>query len=427
MVAFRQIFQEMAAEKVRLGLTILAVAWATLAIATMLATGEGLRLGLMRTSESGSGDLIIVNGGMASVNNGVFRKGEWLKLDISDVTALQALPSVKTALPVANWNESVTHNKQGTWQQPLGVTESYQKLMGFKIMAGGRWFNQFDGKQRRNVIVLGYSAAIDLFNHKSGRGRLRQVSALNVDPIGKIVKVGKIDFQVIGVLQPSSADVGQGIPMDYAIFVPLQTWQGFNPYGSISAIDVAPNPTINRTLVAQTLRQVITLKHGASMTDKQVVQVTDMLLRQKTMLKFLMGLQLFLGVIGLVTLMVAGIGIANVMYATVKRATKDIGVRMAIGATPSDIRRHYLVQSLMTMALGGGIGVILTYGLVTVIHFLPLDGNRLFESLGKPMPVLNIWALLIVAFALSLVGIASAWFPARNAASITPLEALRND
>jgi len=145
------------------------------------------------------------------------------------------------------------------------------------------------------------------------------------------------------------------------------------------------------------------------------------------MRQFLLGLQGFLGIIGLVTLGVAGIGIANVMYATVKRATRDIGVRMAVGATPTTIKLHYLLQSLLTMAMGGGIGLLLSFALVEGIGAISFEGNMLYDSLGQPVLELSFPILLLVAAVLAMVGVVSAWFPARRAASITPLEALQSE
>jgi putative ABC transport system permease protein len=425
----------MASEKIRFALTVLAVAWATLCISTMLATGEGLRAGLSKSAEQGSGKLILVTGGNASVNNGTFHVGQTLKLNMGDVAAVKSLPSVKMAIPTASWDVPVMHGNNSTWQTPLAVPPAYQKLMGFHVLSGGRWINNLDMTQSRHVVVLGQSAAQDLFHGSPKKGRkkghrrnLKGDSASdNVNPVGQVIKISGIRFTIIGVLAPSNADIGEGTPIDYAVFVPIETWQGLNFSAPLTTIDVEPKANVNRQRVASTVRQTIILKQGASLADQQVLQVTDMLLRQKTMLTFLTGLQVFLGVIGGITLLVAGIGIANVMYATVKRATRDIGVRMAVGATPMHIKSHYLLQSLLTMMLGGCIGLCLTLLVIEVIHLLPLEGNRLFDSLGKPLPVLNITVLIVVIAALIFVGVVAAWFPARRAAHITPLEALKSE
>ncbi|PTP15077.1 peptide ABC transporter permease, partial [Vibrio sp. 10N.286.51.C3] len=133
------------------------------------------------------------------------------------------------------------------------------------------------------------------------------------------------------------------------------------------------------------------------------------------------------GVIGFITLAVAGIGIANVMYATVKRSTRDIGVRMAVGATPGMIRMHYLVQSLMTMMMGGLLGLVITYTLIAVIRSLELEGNMFYERLGKPVPELSWLVVTIVVLTLVVIGVAAAWLPANRAAKVTPMEALQSE
>lgn len=426
MFPLRQIVQEMAAEKLRLGLTILAIVWATVSIASMLAIGEGLRQGLLRTSTSGSGELIMLTGGIATQDYGDFSKGKQLKLKPEDVALLRALPAVEQAEASAAWNAQVRYKDNGTWQQPLAVYPEYKKLTGLEVAAGGRWFNPLDMQEMRKVIIIGQSAAVTLFNSNNDFD-WNNMPALEVSPIGKQLKVGEENFTVIGVLKKNSANIENGTPVDFAVFVPFTTWRRFNKNAPLAAINIKPVAGLDRQKVAAVAKQVIARKYGASVDDQQLVQTQDMLLRQKTMRKFLIGLQSFLGLIGLVTLAVAGIGIANVMYATVKRATRDIGVRMAVGAKPSAIKVHYLIQAVITIAVGGLIGLGLTYGLVNILHNIPIQGNGFYQELGQPKPELSLTIVGLVILALSFIGIAAAWFPARHAASITPLQALQSE
>ncbi|BCG12487.1 hypothetical protein YZOS03_09700 [Vibrio alginolyticus] len=225
----------------------------------------------------------------------------------------------------------------------------------FGADGGGRWLNPLDQKETRKVVVLGYELAADLFNPNEDFSWFATVT-LQVNPVGKKVKIGNEEFTVVGVLEKNSAQIELGDLINYSSFVPLATWKRFHVNGEIGGINVQPQADVDREALAKTIRQVIARKHGASVSDEQVVQVDDMFLKQKSMQQFLIGLQSFLGIIGFVTLAVAGVGIANVMYATVKRSTRDIGVRMAVGATPTAIRMHYLVQSLLTMLMGGRLG-----------------------------------------------------------------------
>ncbi|WP_274058580.1 ABC transporter permease [Vibrio parahaemolyticus] len=426
LLPMRQIFQEMAAEKLRLGLTILAVAWATLCITAMLAVGEGIRQGVLKTAQNGNGNLIYLTGGMATVDHGAFHQGKFLTLKMDDSEVVRALPDVKSVAPTAKWKERITVGDRSSWQEPLAVTSEFQSMTNLVPMAGGRWLNPLDQKETRKVVVLGYELAADLFNPNEDFSWFATVT-LQLNPVGKKVKIGNEEFTVVGVLEKNSAQIEQGDLINYSSFVPLATWKRFHVNGEIGGINVQPQADVDREALAKTIRQVIARKHGASVSDEQVVQVDDMFLKQKSMQQFLIGLQSFLGIIGFVTLAVAGVGIANVMYATVKRSTRDIGVRMAVGATPTAIRMHYLVQSLLTMMMGGALGLGVTYALVSAISSIPLGGNAFYEQLGKPVPELSWVVVAIVILTLVIIGVASAWLPANRAAKVSPLEALQSE
>ncbi|HCE2451144.1 TPA: ABC transporter permease [Vibrio parahaemolyticus] len=426
LLPMRQIFQEMAAEKLRLGLTILAVAWATLCIAAMLAVGEGIRQGVLKTAQNGNGNLIYLTGGMATVDHGAFHQGKFLTLKMDDSEVVRALPDVKSVAPTAKWKERITVGDRSSWQEPLAVTSEFQSMTNLVPMAGGRWLNPLDQKETRKVVVLGYELAADLFNPNEDFSWFATVT-LQLNPVGKKVKIGNEEFAVVGVLEKNSAQIELGDLINYSSFVPLATWKRFHVNGEIGGINVQPQADVDREALAKTIRQVIARKHGASVSDEQVVQVDDMFLKQKSMQQFLIGLQSFLGIIGFVTLAVAGVGIANVMYATVKRSTRDIGVRMAVGATPTAIRMHYLVQSLLTMMMGGALGLAVTYALVSAISSIPLEGNAFYEQLGKPVPELSWVVVAIVILTLVIIGVASAWLPANRAAKVSPLEALQSE
>ncbi|HHF3023784.1 TPA: ABC transporter permease [Vibrio diabolicus] len=426
LLPMRQIFQEMAAEKLRLGLTILAVAWATLCIAAMLAVGEGIRQSVLKTAQNGNGNLIYLTGGMATVDHGAFHQGKFLTLKMDDSEIVRALPDVKSVAPTAKWKERITVGDRSSWQEPLAVTSEFQSMTNLVPMVGGRWLNPLDQKETRKVVVLGYELAADLFNPNEDFSWFATVT-LQVNPVGKKVKIGNEEFTVVGVLEKNSAQIELGDLINYSSFVPLATWKRFHVNGEIGGINVQPEADVDREALAKTIRQVIARKHGASVSDEQIVQVDDMFLKQKSMQQFLIGLQSFLGIIGFVTLAVAGVGIANVMYATVKRSTRDIGVRMAVGATPTAIRMHYLVQSLLTMMMGGALGLAVTYALVSAISSIPLEGNAFYEQLGKPVPELSWVVVAIVILTLVIIGVASAWLPANRAAKVSPLEALQSE
>lgn len=425
MLPIRQIVQEMAAEKLRLSLTILAVAWSTLCIAGLLAVGEGLRSGIVRTIQNGNGNLIHVSGGYATQTHGRFHEGQALSLTEQDSQVLAALPMVKHALPSAEWQELLTFEDKQSWMMPYAVKSEYKAMNKLHLLAGGRWFNPLDESQQRKVVVLGYQLAVQLFNHQEGdwfRG-----GELEQDPIGQIVKIGAHQFTVIGVLAKNSGNIERGSPIDYSGFTPFSTWQRFHPSQAISGINLEPVAGSDRQALAATVQQVLKRKYGASLQDKQIITVQDRFLNQKSMQQFLVRLQSFLGIIGFITLAVASLGITNVMFATVKRATRDIGVRMAVGATPNTIRCHYLAQSLITMGMGGIAGLGVTFAMTSLLAAIPLQGNPIYDHLGQPVPELSLSVIKIVIVTLTVMGIVAAWLPANHAAKVTPLQALQSE
>lgn len=138
--------------------------------------------------------------------------------------------------------------------------------------------------------------------------------------------------------------------------------------------------------------------------------------------KVLLGVQIFLGLIGGLTLIVAGVGVANIMYVVVQDRTRDIGIKMAVGAKPYHIVLQYVVEALITVLLGGALGMGFSYVLIRIIAAIPIQQEAL-EFLGKP--VMSLSVALMASGLLGLIGFLAGIFPARRAASVDPVEALR--
>lgn len=155
--------------------------------------------------------------------------------------------------------------------KPLAVTTDFASMTNLILMDGGRWLNPLDQKEMRKVVVLGYSLAADLFNPIEDFSWFTPVT-LQTNPVGEKVKIGSEEFTVIGVLKKNSAEIEQGDQINYVSFVPLATWQRFHTNGDIGGINVEPQAHADREKLAKTIRQVISRKHGASVSDEQVVK-----------------------------------------------------------------------------------------------------------------------------------------------------------
>ena len=171
------------------------------------------------------------------------------------------------------------------------------------------------------------------------------------------------------------------------------------------------------------VKKVLGMKYGFDPADERVFGVWDTVKGSNTMQNILLGIQVFLGVIGGLTLTIGGVGVANIMYAVVKERTREIGVKMALGARPAWITGPLILEGLSYTLVGGFAGTIISVILVFLMGLIPTEGNRALEFLGKPTLSLPIG--LATAAILGAVGVLAGYFPARRAASVDPAETLR--
>jgi putative ABC transport system permease protein len=184
----------------------------------------------------------------------------------------------------------------------------------------------------------------------------------------------------------------------------------------------AADPAMMKTALEE-MRKVFAAKYGFDPDDDRALRTWDTVVGQKVMRNILLGIQAFLGVIGGLTLMIGGVGVANIMYATVKERTREIGVKMALGARPSWITGPLLLEGLAYTIFGGLLGLLVAMAIIIGLSFVPVEGSEALQFLGKP--TLSPAVGVISAGILGLIGLFAAYFPARRAASIDPAQTLR--
>jgi putative ABC transport system permease protein len=174
------------------------------------------------------------------------------------------------------------------------------------------------------------------------------------------------------------------------------------------------------------LTSLVARYNGVDPQDETILTIVDIHDMQQKIQTTLNGTEIFLGIVGAMTLVVAGVGVANVMFISVKRATREIGIRMAVGARAWQILWHYIVEALVTTFIGGVIGISLAALLVWAVKQIPID-NEIFQFFGKPMPVLSGLVMVVVIITLGITGLLAGFFPAWRAANVNPVEALRHE
>ncbi len=410
MFSLYYLFREMLAQKRRLLLTIFALAWATTAIACMLAIGEGLRVNFGNTMAASGKNLLIVFGGQTSRAYQGSSINQTINLTQQDFNNIQqALPNINIT-PEYMFNSPSQFGDQTNNLSISAVNPDYANLRNIQVQTGGRFIDELDNQNARRVMVIGVDLAKQIFGA--------------VNPINKILLLSGQPFQVIGVTKPKAQLSSYMMPDNYMAFIPAHTYIALANPQIISDFVIVPNNTGDMAAIKQQVRQLIANAHQVDPTDPSIIYLQDTLKQQQATQRVFGGMQWFLGAVGVLTLIVAGVGIANVMFISVQRATREIGIRMAIGARTYHILSYYLVEALLTTAVGGMVGIILAKGIVYSLTLIPLNAP-IFRWVGKPQPILSWELIFIVIGILSVIGFLSGFFPARKAANINPSEALR--
>ena len=303
----------------------------------------------------------------------------------------------------------VNYGKTSTNAQVKGVTFGFGKIRNHIPQPGGRFMDAMDEHQRRRVAFVGNDLSKKIFG--------------NDDPVGKGIFLDKVPYTVVGVMKPK-VTLGNYNGMDKdQIAIPITTFKAQFGVDKVGVIVVKPDSPENMGLVLDEVHKVLGAKYGFDPKDKRVFSIWNTVESQKITRRILIGIQIFLGIIGALTLIIGGVGVANIMYAVVKERTREIGVKMALGARRGWVTGPIVLEGMLYTLLGGVIGLIMAMGAIILLDQLPTGGNEALAMLGKP--TLSIPIGMFSAAILGIIGLAAGYFPARRAASINPAETLR--
>jgi putative ABC transport system permease protein len=390
--------------KLRSFLTTLGIIIGVSAVIAMVAIGEGAKARVEESFASMGSNLLIVLPGSTSTGGQRGGFGSMPTLTWDDLGAIRSeVPSVKYAAPQLRANAQLLSEDQNWNTTVFGTTTEYFAIRNWPVAIGSA-MSDSDLESGSKVVFLGQTVADKLFGP-------------NADPTGQLVRVKNIPFEVKGVLaKKGQSSTGQDY--DDAVFVPLKAFQtkiqgGLQQYisGTIF-IGATSAETTERAekQVTNLLRDRHHIGPGAD-DDFSIRNLTELASAQEEGTKTLTTL---LASIAAVSLLVGGIGIMNIMLVSVTERTREIGVRMAVGANPGNILAQFLVEALTLATTGGVIGVVL--GLLTA--------NRLAAQFGWPMLIRPDIIAIAVGFS-ALVGVVFGLYPARKASHLDPIDALR--
>ena len=404
-------FRSARLQKKRATLTIASLAWGTVTILLLLAFGEGLKR-QMQTNEQAMGtNLAILWPGETSKPYKGLAEGRPVRPRLDDVEYLrERMPDLDAVWgELTSWRTAMAYGRKTVNGRVIGTHWVYGAPRKHYPKPGGRFIDPGDLAEKRRVVFLGNNLAKELLGTE--------------EPVGKTILINGSPFTVIGVMQRKRQSSTYGGPDAEHAIIPETTFKAL--FGkdllNVLVFRVKRSEEMDDALVR--LNQVLSPRLGFDPQDPRVFGVWNTVEGQKMSGQILLGLELFFGIIGGLTLIIGGVGVANIMYAVVKERTREIGVKMALGARRRWITGPFILEGMVYTLVGGLCGGLISIVIVTLLGLIPQEGNDVLEFLGKPTLSWPIGAATVAI--LGTAGLLAGYFPARRAASIDPASTLR--
>jgi putative ABC transport system permease protein len=402
---FRQLLRDVRAEKLRTFLTVFGIVWGTVAISLMLAFGTGLHQHLIQQT-AGLGDRIVIAWpGATSIPFQGLGKGRRLRVTDEDIAFIQS--EVRDLKGICGEYENslrVDYNTKNLSVDTNGVNDVYGKMRNQIPAPGGRFINAIDVDQRRRVAFLGNKLADDLFGNAK-------------DIVGRTILVNHSPFTVIGVLQKKSQDSNYSGPDDQKMFIPVTTYRALTGEKYVDDIVFQAASSSASKKAIDDVRAALAKKMRFDPKDKEALGAWDTTEQFKFFDTFMLAFNGFLGIVGVLTLVVGGIGMSNIMNVVVEERTREIGIKMALGAKQRWILMQFLLETMLVTAVGGVLGFGIS---ILICRVFPESAT---EFVGHP--VVSPMVALLTAVSLGLVGLVAGYFPARDASRLDPVVAMK--
>ena len=407
----RQMLRTLWAHKLRSFLTMFGIAWGVGSLLLLVGLGEGFRSGNRRELNSLGEDIMFVFPGRAPAVAGNMSSGRSYNLTDQDYRdILNEAPHVRAAAPVLSREDlrevSEYANTNG---EVSGVPPHYNQIR-YLPLAAGRWFNQDDENQKRLVAVVGDEMLKNLFPGRPA--------------VGNAILLDGIRFEVIGVVE--RVGHGDNNSTNNRVFMPFSTMREYFPLikdgqqDAVSFINYRPRVRQEHAQAREEVRRIIARNHGFDWHDEDAFEDWDTIKASETVAKIFDAMDLFLGGVGLVTLTLGAIGIINIMLVAVSERTREIGLRKALGATNRSILLQFFLEGAFLTLMSGAIGMA---GAALLMFMMRGMG----EVPGFDPPTMSFLSATLAIGTLAIAGIVAGIYPARKAAMLQPVDALRQE
>ena len=395
-------WRAMGANKMRTILTMLGMVIGVGAVVLMMAIGQGAQYAIGQTISAMGSNLFVLLSGSSQTGGVRTGSGSALTLTVADADAIAELPGVQASAPIHPGSAQVVYGPNNWNTAIIGSTPAYLDARAWPVVSGAA-FTASDVRSATRVALIGQTTAQNLFGDD--------------DPVGRTLRIRQSPFTVLGVL----GSKGQGMDgrdQDDSLVIPLTTAQR-NVFGTqfpgtvrmvmVQAVSQEIMPQVEKSMT-ELLRQRHRLREGqeADFYLRNLTAVADSAAESTRVMSML------LGAIASVSLLVGGIGIMNIMLVSVTERTREIGIRMAIGARERDILLQFLLEAVIISVVGCFIGLLLGIG-----------GAWLTQLLTDTMVIISGSSVLVAFGVAATVGIFFGYYPAQKAARLNPIEALR--
>jgi putative ABC transport system permease protein len=391
--------------KMRSALTMLGIIIGVSAVITMLAVGTGARQKIEEQISSMGSNLLMVLPGASTSGGARMGSGTQMTLTLADAEAVKKeCSSVSTAAPILNGVAQIIFGNQNWSASIIGTTPDILEVRSWTV-AAGRPFTDDDVRNASKVALVGQTVVDNLFR--------------NINPVGKIVRIKNIPFTIIGVLEAKGQSaIGQD--QDDTLFIPVTTAQkklfGTQFPGMIRIIMVKAKSAEDLANAEKQIAELLKQRHHIGQKQESDFTVRNLTQMMQAAEQSTNIMTLLLGSVASISLLVGGIGIMNIMLVSVTERTREIGIRMAVGAKTWDIRLQFLIEAMTLSVIGGTFGIL-----------IGISGSEILSLLaGWPTVISPVSILLAFGFS-GIVGVFFGYYPAYRASLLSPIDALRHE
>ncbi len=401
---FRQIFRDLRGQKLRTFLTVFGIVWGTVAVSLLLAFGQGFHKQLIKDARGLGTDIVIAWPSRTSIPFEGLGKGRAIQLADRDMTLLKKRAvTLGMISPEYSNNLKLQLGRRTLAVDVSGVEPSFGEMRNVIPAAGGRFINPLDLELKRRVAFLGNELKDDLFG--------------GADPVGQQFRINGSPFIVVGVMKPKNQNSNYSGSDDGKIFIPATTMQALTGQKYIDVFIFTASHVSLTDAAIEEVRAVLAGRHRFHPDDAQALQVWDTTGAARFLDTFMLAFQLFLGIVGSLTLVVGGIGVSNIMNVVVEERTREIGIKMALGEKPKGVLGQFLLETLLITAVGGGLGLAIAAGICAAVP------ENLVDFIGDPQ--LSPLVSGITTGLLGMIGVIAGYFPARTASNLDPVVAMK--